>query len=265
MVRAIDRHPVEILNTMVPCALSKTGSHMLSVGININKTIVHLHAPCETQENQEVVASAHMLEATTCVTVLNLIRCGFNPDNNDAKSIRAYLETFPQIQPLLRKTLFGVWIPGNNLSLERVVECEGEIDRTDTRSRVTRVITGKLQRELPKKVGDQFYIVWDTFPECIVPVLTHKGHFGSPHRIATIRNSGKFEVEPALVHDAFDKKIGIKVNSNLDEECLYCNSLPTRSARHATSEKHRRSVTSVIRQAVHFLNTPQILKLLKKG
>lgn len=260
-----DRQIVELLSTAVPCALSKNGTHMLTIGMTGAKELVYLNAPCEAIENKKGCQSAHMLEAITCSTMVSIIRGGFRRDLLTAKDIRAYLDSFSafMIYPLFRKSMFEIFLVANRVGASRLgtpVPLRGHPGPIELRT--ADIITSWLQRHLPAQFHDQFAVRWPTGRRSPAGLFHAYGSAQpiSAWRLAELEDD-KFILNSDEIRRSFREQIGISE----DGTCVYCGGRPTRPARHSNSTKHRTAVIAAIRCAVRLLNNPKILRLVNKA
>jgi len=237
---------------------------MLTIGISGSKELVYLHAPCEAKDNKKVRQSAHMLEAVTCSTMANIIRGGFRRDLLTSQELRAYLDDFANfmIYPLFRKSMFEILLVANRIGAQRVhvIQLEANpLSKGMVQLRKNAVITSWLQRHLPLPFHDQFEVRWIRAGDATAGLfsLYNERTSFSPRCLAEIAD-GKFILNSDKIRQSFREQIGI----NEKGKCVYCDTFPSRPARHTNSTKHRTAVIAAIRHAVRLLNTPKILKVV---
>jgi hypothetical protein len=251
-----DRQPVEILQTRVPCTLSKSGFHMLTIGISASKNLVLLNATCQSQQNKQVWSSAHMLGAVTCGGFAEFIRKGFSRTLISAEDVRRYLDPFSPLPPILRKTLYQIWLPANQVSMTRAPLLLSSAEPSLSR-RKAKVITDWLRRHLPKEVSQYYELeVVNSKKPSNHAILFHAIPNNIGADVAELGHNGKLNLKNA--NQLFANGLGL----GYDGECLYCGVKPTRPSQHAITQRHRKIVGAIIRKATHLLNDPKILKLI---
>lgn len=252
-----------VIGTRVPCALSTTGTHILSIGVDENKQLVFINAPCVQHEQAEVWKSAHGLEATTCVSVALMIQKGFRANLATAKDVRDYLENGPSIHTYLRKALFELWLTSWRTTTTRIEEADAVSQDTKTSDdiiymRKIDAMTARLCRYLAPRSNVKFSISGSVVKELGLGIVNRNESLWW-RQIAEMRGD-KF----VLLHDAIKPMFHSKIGISSTGYCIFCNAKYQHPVRHTRSDKHRLAVMAEIRQAVNFLNTdPQINKLLQ--